>query len=207
MDIWGGLWLADYIGAFLSGGGSAVYYFHYMPEPMGRGFNSSPGTFGFFSADRDFRIKQPLAQFFVSQLLNLEWVKPGDGQHKVFPAASNVSDGAGHQLVTAYAVKRPDGEYSLLIVNKDQENEHAMNISFEDEQKKTAVTFSGTVNVTTFGKAQYAWHPELEGGKADPDGPAAKSTINAGPATSFVLPAASVTVVRGTLSGTKPAGK
>ena len=207
MDIWGGLWLADYIGAFLSGGGSAVYYFHYMPEPMGRGFNSSPGTFGFFSADRDFRIKQPLAQFFVSQLLNLEWVKPGDGEHKVFTAVSNVSDGAGHQLVTAYAVKRPDEEYSLLIVNKDQENEHAVNISFEDEQKKAAATFNGTVHVTTFGKAQYRWHPELEGGKADPDGPAAKSTVNAGPATSFVLPAASVTVIRGTLGGTKPAGK
>ncbi len=51
MDLWGGLWLAGYIGAFLGGGGNAVYYFHYLPLPMEPGHNGSPGTFGFFSAD------------------------------------------------------------------------------------------------------------------------------------------------------------
>jgi len=207
MDIWGGLWLADYIGAFLSGGGNAVYYFHYMPEPMGRGHNNSPGTYSFFSADRDYRIKQPLSQYFVSQLLNLEWVQPGDGVHKLFPAASDIRDGAGHVLVTAYAVLRPDGQWSLLIVNKDQENAHTVNISFEEEGRKTAATFVGPVSVTAFGKAQYAWHPDRNGGTADPDGPATKFTVNAGPSTSFALPAASVTVLRGVLAGAKPGAK
>jgi len=207
MDIWGGLWLADYIGAFLSGGGSAVYYFHYMPEPLGRGHNNSPGTFNFFSADRDLKIKQPLSQYFVSQLLNLEWVQPGDGVHRVFPAASDIRDAAGHVLVTSYAVLRPDGQWSLLIVNKDQENPYAVSISFDDGQKKSASTFSGPVSVTTFGKAQYAWHPDRNGGTADPDGPAAKSTVNAGALTQFTLPAASVTVLRGTLAVIKPSQK
>jgi hypothetical protein len=207
MDIWGGLWLADYIGAFLSGGGNAVYYFHYMPEPMGRGHNNSPGTFSFFSADRDFKIKQPLSQYFVSQLLNLEWVQPGDGAHKLFPAASDIRDGAGHVLVTSYAVLRPDGQWSLLIINKDQENAHTVTISFEDAEKKTAAAFTGPVSVTTLGKAQYAWHPERNGGTADPDGPAARSTVNAGPASNFMLPAASVTVLRGAISAAKPAAK
>jgi hypothetical protein len=207
MDIWGGLWLADYIGAFLSGGGSAVYYFHYMPEPLGRGHNNSPGTFNFFSADRDYKIRQPLSQYFVSQLLNLEWVQPGNGVHKVFPAASDIRDGAGHVLVTTYAVLRPDGQWSLLIVNKDQENLYTVNIAFDDTQKKTAATFAGPVSVTTFGKAQYAWHPDRNGGTADPDGPAAKSTVNAEAATQFTLPAASVTVLRGTIAATKPQQK
>ena len=207
MDIWGGLWLADYIGAFLSGGGNAIYYFHYMPEPMSRGHNNSPGTYSFFSADRDYRIKQPLSQYFVSQLLNLEWMQPGDGTHKLFPAVSDIRDGAGHALVTTYAAHRPDGQWSLLIVNKDQENEHTVSIAFEDAGKKTATTFSGPVSVTTFGKAQYAWHPERNGGTADPDGPALKSTVNAGSSTNFTLPAASVTVLRGTLAGAKPGAK
>jgi hypothetical protein len=207
MDIWGGLWLADYIGAFLSGGGKAVYYFHYMPEPMGRGHNNSPGTFNFFSADRDFKIKQPLSQYFVSQLLNLEWVQPGDGVHKLFPAASDIRDGAGHVLVTTYAVQRPDGQWSLLIVNKDQETAHTVSVSFEDAEKKAAAIFSGPVSVTTIGKAQYAWHPDRNGGTADPDGPAAKSTVNAGPSTTFTLPAASVTVLRGAISAAKPGAK
>ncbi len=207
MDIWGGLWLADYNGAFLSGGGSAVYYFHYMPEPIGRGHNGSPGTFNFFSADRHFKIKQPLSQYFVSQLLNLEWVQPGDGAHKIFPAASDIRDGAGHVLVTTYATLRPDGQWSLLIINKDQENAHTVSISFDDAAKKSAATFTGPVTVTTFGKAQYAWHPHLNGGTADPDGPALKSTAIATASTKFSLPAASVTVLRGVISAARAGAK
>ncbi len=201
VDIWGALWLADYIGAFLSGGGSAVYYFHYMPLGLGRGHNGSVGTFDMFSADKDRKIIQPMAQYFASQLINLEWVQPGDGAHRVFPAASDIRDGAGHVLVTTYAVLRPDGQWSLLVVNKDQENAHTVGISFEDAEKGTSGSFAGPVSVTTFGKEQYQWHPSTTAGTslgtADPDGPAVKSTVSAGVGTKFTLPAASVTVIRG----------
>src|SRR5258708_37036122 len=207
MDIWGGLWLADYIGAFLSGGGNAVYYFHYMPEPMGPGHNGSPGTFSFFSADKDFKIRQPLSQYFVSQLLNLEWVQPGDGAHKLFPAASDIRDRAGHVLVTTYAALRPDRQWSLLIINKDQENAHTVSISFDDKEQKTAAAFTGPLSLTTFGKAQYAWHPHLNGGTADPDGPALKSTAIAPASTKFSLPAAAVNGLPGVISAASAGAK
>jgi F5/8 type C domain len=207
VDVWGALWLADYIGAFLSGGGDAVYYFHYLPEGLGRGHNGSLGTFEFFSADKDFRIRQPLSQYFASQLINLEWVQPGDAAHKLFPTVSDVGDGAGHLLVTSYAVQRPDGQWALLIINKDQENSHTVGISFDDITKGTSAFFAGPVSVTTFGKDQYQWHPNLNGGTADPDGPAAKSTIKGEPGTKFTLPAASVTVIRGTVSTTETASR
>jgi hypothetical protein len=201
VDIWGALWLADYIGAFLSGGGDAVYYFHYMPLGLGRGHNGSVGTFDLFSADKDRKIIQPMSQYFASQLINLEWVQPGDGAHKVFPAASDIRDGAGHVLVTTYAVLRPDGQWSLLVINKDQENAHTVGISFEDVEKGTSAFFAGPVSVTTFGKDQYQWHPSTTGdtslGMADPDGPALQSTVNAGVGTKFTLPASSVMVIRG----------
>jgi hypothetical protein len=48
-----------------------------------------------------------------------------------------------------------------------------------------------------FGRAQYQWHPLVNGGTADPDGPAFTSVIDATPATRFTLPAASVTILRG----------
>lgn len=206
-DIYGALWLADYIGAFLSGGGDAVYYFHYLPLGLGRGHNGSVGTFDFFSADKDLKIEQPLSQYFASQLINLEWVQPGNGTHKVFAAASDVSDGAGHALVTAYPVLRPDGQWSLLVINKDQENAQTVGISFDDQEKRNSGSFTGTVSVTTFGKAQYQWHANVKGGTADPDGPALKSTVNAGAGTKFTLPAASVTVIRGSVAAAKPGAK
>jgi F5/8 type C domain len=208
VDVWGALWLADYIGAFLTGGGDAVYYFHYLPLGLHRGHNESVGTFGMFSTSGpDYKIQQPLSQYFASQLLNLEWVQPGNGMHKLFATRSDVRDGAGHGLVTAYAALRPDRQWSLLVINKDQENEHAVSISFDDADKKTAAAFSGAVSVTTFGKAQYAFHPKGATGTADPDGPPVKSSVNASAGTTFTLPAASVSVIRGTLGAFKASAK
>jgi hypothetical protein len=197
VDVWGALWLADYIGAFLSGRGDAVYYFHYLPLGIGRGHNGSMGTFEMFSADRERKIIQPLSQYFASQLINLEWMQPGDGAHRLFSATSDVVDGAGHVLVTAYVALRPDGQWSLMIVNKDQENAHAVNISFDDVEKGSSSHLAGPVDVISFGRDQYQWHATELGGMADPDGPAVKSTVTAGAATKFTLPAASVTVIRG----------
>ena len=128
-DTFGALWLADYVRAFLSNGGAGVSYFHYLPLGVGRGCNGSLGTFGMFSADRDLKIQQDLSQFFASQLINLEWIQPGNKPHKLFLSRSDVEYTAGHNLVTSYAALRPDGQWALMIVNKDQENSHAVKFS------------------------------------------------------------------------------
>ncbi len=201
VDIFGALWWSDYVGAFLEAGGKGVYYFHYIPEKLDRGCGgSSPGTFGMFTLNDDYQIQQRTSQYFSSQMINLEWVQPGSGEHKVFPAGSDIRDGAGHLLVTAYALLRPDGEWSLMLVNKDQENPHTVKIVFDDGKSKGDKSFTGSVKMATFGSKQYQWHSNIKGGTADPDGPAAHSTISAGPDTTFTLPKASVTVLRGTLA-------
>jgi len=219
MDMFAGVWLADYIGSFLNSGGNGVYYFHYLPLQMEHGCNDSPGTFGMFTVDANYQIQQPLSQFFTSQLINLEWVQPAAGEHLVFPAKSDIDDGAGHALVTAYAVKRPDGQWSLMAVNRDQQNPHRVRISFHDQAAQDASFFSGTVETSTFGTTQYKWHPaetrfmahsEHAGeqsvvantkGTADPDGPVMHSRQNAGKDAWYDLPAASVVVIRGKIGG------
>ena len=205
LDLWGGLWLADYIGAFLTGGGRAVYYFHYLPGVMGTGHNGSPGTFNFFSADRDLRIRQPLAQYFASQLINLEWLQPGNGEHRLFAATADAADGAGHALISAYPALRPDGSWALLIINKDQDNTHAVSVRFEDLAHHRLGTFTGRVASVVFSKAEYQWHPERDGGTADPDGPPTRATVEACADSTFNLPAASITVLRGRVAMTNSA--
>ena len=200
VEIFGALWWADYIGAFFAAGGNSVYYFHYIPLGLHPGCNESMGSFAMWSADANYQIGQPLAQFFSSQLINLEWVQPGSGVHRVFPATGDIQDEAGHQLVTAYALERPDGQWSLMVVNRDQENAHPVRIVFHDATANADRFFSGAVSVSTFGSAQYQWHPTEKGGFADPDGPVAKSTISANQSTSYELPKASITVLRGTLA-------
>ena len=197
VDIFGALWLADYVGSFFTAGGDGLYYFHYIPMGVRPGCNNSGGTFGFFNVDLKGQITQPLAQFFASQLVNLEWLKPGSEKHKLFAASSDVQDDAGHTLVTSYAVQRPDGDWALLIINKDQENAHSVRLRFRTADSKAESSFAGDVLSTVFGRAQYVWQPLKK--MADPDGPTVHSELHADATTLFELPAASITVLRGRL--------
>lgn len=215
-DIFAGLWLANYVGSFLNSGGNALYFFHDLPLQMERGCNNSLGTFGMFTVDANYKILQRLPQYFAARLINTQWVEPGNGVQKVYPAASDVEDGAGHSLVTAYALDRPDGQWAVMIVNSDQWNAHKVRIAFTSHGKP-AQAFSGPVQLSIFGRAQYAWHPvELQTmahyerinpaaetvyphGEADPDGPIVHETKTVDDATEYDLPAASIVVVRGSV--------
>jgi hypothetical protein len=217
-DIFAGVWLADYIGSVLNAGGKAVYFFHYLPLQMEPGCNSSPGTFGMFTVDANYQIQQSLAQFFVAQLINLEWVQSSGGEHQVFAATSDVGDGAGHELVTAYAVNRPDGNWGVMAVNRDQQNAHRVRIAFNGPADKET-SFAGPVEVSTFGSAQYQWHPAqtrfmahaenaaqptivaTTRGRADPDGPIVHTNLTAEKDTLYDLPPASIVVIRGRIGG------
>jgi hypothetical protein len=88
---------------------------------------------------------------------------------------------------------------SLLVINKDQLNAHAVRLKFSSDQGEKF--FSGPVSFVTFGSEQYRWHPSETGGNADPDGPAARSTISARGDTIYTLPKESITVIRGQLAG------
>jgi F5/8 type C domain-containing protein len=203
VDIFAALWWADFVGAFLEAGGNAVYYFHYIPLGQSLGcHNTSPGTFSMFTTTKDYELQQPTSQYFAGQMITQEWVQPGNGEHRTFPTASDIQDAAGHTLVTAYALLRPDGEWSVMMVNKDQWNAHSVQLVFGDEKNKKDRNLAGPVSVVTFGSEQYQWHSNIKGGTADPDGPPARATITATMGTSFNLPKASVTVIRGKLSVT-----
>ena len=197
VDIFGALWLADYVGAFLTAGGDALYYFHYIPLGVHPGCNNSASTFGMFALDEKHQITQPLSQFFASKLLNTEWLKPGGEVHEVYPAKSNIFDSAGHTLVTSYAVKRPDGQWSLLLINKDQENAHKVSVTFHNADTGRDTQFAGMTKVLTFGRDQYRWDPLRK--VADSTGVLEESVDVSNKM--IELPAASLVVLRGKIAG------
>jgi len=121
----------------------------------------------------------------------------------LFTATADVKDAEGHTLVTAYPVLRPDGNWSLLVVNKDHDSAHEVQIAFQDAEANTEDTFIGPVTAISFGKTQYQWHPNRKKGYADPNNPPAKSTLQANPNTLFTLPPASLTVLRGKITEPK----
>ncbi len=222
MDNFAGLWLADYIGSFLTAGGSGVYYFHYLPLASDLGCGNSPGTFGMFHVNKGYDKLQPLAQFFASELINTEWVQPGGGTHEVYASTPTYPDNANHWLVTAYSLHRPDDQWSVLLVNRDQSAAHKVRIVFGDPQTGKYNALKDEVHYTAFGSGEYAWHPspvrpmahplqlgELvispDLGYAEPDGPPKQATLTLKAGDEIEVPAATIVVVRGRL-GELPAG-
>lgn len=211
-NIFSGLWLADYIGSFLTNDGNAVYYFHDLPLQMEVGCNESLGTYGMFTVNADYEIQQKLAQFFAASLINHAWLGP-DGENKIYLATSNIVDDSMDTLVTAYAAEHPDHSWSVMLINKDQDNSHTIQLKFEGGAR-SEWHWIGPVKESIFGKAQYHWNPEHTDENAhlpamlghspmnfygtagaNPDGPIVHRTLDQ--ASEVTLPAASIVVLEG----------
>jgi F5/8 type C domain len=201
VDIFGALWLADSFGGFLTASGEATHYYHALPySPPHPACANSWGTYHMFMVDQNYRIRQRTSQFFAAQMMTQEWVQAGDEEHRLYTAASDVKDSEGHVLVTAYPLLRPDGQWSILLINKDYDNSHTVRIIFDDAGNGDH-WFRGPVAAISFGRAQYQWHPARKNGFADPDDPPVSYKLNGGPSSGYVLPAASITVLRGKVEG------
>ena len=150
-----------------------------------------------FTVDDHYQIQQKTAQFFSAQLITQEWAEPIDAEHRLYVASSDVKDANGHVLVTAYPLQRPDGQWSVMLINKDHDHPHQMRIIFQNAESKHETFFTGPVSMITFGKAQYQWHAARKKGYADPDGPPVTSQLKGGENALYDLPAASLTVLRG----------
>jgi F5/8 type C domain len=197
LDVFGALWVGETFPAFLTAGGKASYYHHALPYSTPHpACANSWGTYHMFTIDSRGFIRQPVAQFFAAQLLTQEWTLPGHDEHQVYRAQSDVKDGRDRLLVTAYAVHRPDGQWALMLINKDEDSPHRVRIVFENSADRKSAGFDGPVTVITFGREQYVWHPALADGYARPDGPPVTSTLPAA-TDGVILPPASMSVVRG----------
>jgi hypothetical protein len=131
----------------------------------------------------------------------LEWVQHRSGVHEMFPSLTGIQDAAGNVLVTSYAVHRPDGNWSIMLVNRDENDSHAVRVAFDDADGKRHGAFSGPVNVVTFGSEQYVWKNDGLNSRADPDNPPMGRAVDGNAQTTYVLPKASITVLRGKVKG------
>ena len=229
--IFAALWLADNVGSFFEGGGTAFYHSPIQPEPL------QPSCLGWatwsnFLSDREFNIRGYTSPYFAARMINFEWVQHRSGVHQMFPSSLVIKDDDGNQLVTSYALHRPDGSWSLMLVNRDESSAHSIRVAFDDIEALHAEThnsashnpsthnpatdnpatrdhasqdsathdhasFSGPVSVVTFGSEQYEWQNDGPNSHPDPNNFPRGFSVSANANTTFVLPKASITVLRG----------
>jgi hypothetical protein len=197
-DIFSALWLADNVGSFFAEGGALYIHSPIEPSVIEHGCQGW-AIWGNVLWDRQGKIIGYTAFYHASRMINREWVKHGSGTHHLYSVDVGIEDPAGNALVTSYAVRRPDGQWALLLINKDRDHAHPVRIAFESSGGTGH--FSGTIRMVTFGSEQYVWHGADATAHADPNLPPLVSSIDCSAQTVFTLPKASVTVLRGRVAG------
>jgi hypothetical protein len=197
ISIEGALLNADLVARFLTMGGDQAFLYGYTPSEVLHDNPCSAGQNMLFSMDEGGNITHRFATYFGAQLLTQEWTMPAGSWHEIYPAVANVRNAKGEQLVTAYAVYRPDGLWSLLLINKDPDRDYNLRVIFRNGANKVTSGFSGQVDLYQFSGAQY----ELNNVTNDPfpiKAEPPQHTVSEGSEIgSFAIPAYSVTVIRG----------
>ena len=203
--IFAALWLADNVGAFFEGGGALFTHSPIQPQGIQKTCLGWSSWSNFVSDEETLEIKGYTSPYFAAHMINLEWVQHRSGVHSMFPSSVNIKDADGNLLVTSYAVHRPDGNWSLMLVNRDEANSHAVQVAFDDASSKRQAAFTGPVTFVTFGTDQYVWINDGPNSHADPDNPPVATIMKGDSSTVFTLPKASVTVLRGKIGPVMPA--
>jgi len=164
ISIEGALLNADIVGKFLALGGDQVFLFGYTPAEMLRELPCTTGNNMMFSMEENGNVKHRFATYFGARLLTQQWLKPGDEAHELYPARSDVRDLSGNELVTAYAVRRPDGQWSVLLINKDPKRTFDASLMFRKGGSEGARGLAGDVDVYQYSSKQY----ELGGPENNP---------------------------------------
>jgi hypothetical protein len=188
------------VAQFFALGGETTYFYGLEPNWV---FQEHEGercdTWGnlmLFQFFDDWQIR-PVAAYHAMRLLTQEWAQPGGGAHSVFAAAGDLRDDKQRPLVTAYAVRRPDGRLSVLVLNKDPHRSLSVRLVTSTGGRARALV--GDLDVYQYSGKQFVWHfePGLRGhGYPKRNEPPEHYTEDAGGGAVVTLPPYSITVVR-----------
>jgi hypothetical protein len=185
---------ADIVGQFLTLGGDAAYLFGYGPNvPINQHLACAGyGNMMLWQADASGAARWPMPAYWAARMMTGDWAQPGGGAHEIWPAASADRDAKGRPWVTAYAVRRPDGRWGVMLVNRDSRRAHAVRLGFQTAEGWRGAY--GTARIVQYSPAQYAWRPDGPHGHPAKDLPPGRFARAADAV--IQLPASSLTVAQ-----------
>ena len=194
IDLEGALVNADSVARFLTLGGDVAYLYGYEASQVIKETECSAGNNMMFFLDDNGRAGTPTASYWGARMLAQEWVKPGDGMHEIYRAASDLENDQREQIVTAYALHRPDGLWSVMLINKDPSESHDLKVIFQNRSGAKA-SFASSIDIVQFSDAQYQLSADRNQPKPLKSNPPLQ--FSPGQASAISLPAYSLTVIRG----------
>ena len=197
VGIEGALLNADIVGNFLALGGDQAFLYGYTPGQIARDRDCTAGNNMLFSMNSGGDISYRFATYFGARLLTQEWLKPSDGWHEIYSVSLNLRHRKGESLLGVYSVHRPDGLWSLLLINKDPRRAYRVQVRFHNESTGMITSFAGPVDLFQFSPAQYVLSDDQNDPYPIKAEPPVHMVTPGAPMQSFELPAYSLTVIRG----------
>jgi hypothetical protein len=188
----------DIVGTFLTLGGAEAYLYGYEPADLepAKPRCDRWGNNALFVADTLGQVRWRTAVYHTVRMVTHDWTDPAGGAHALFPVAvadpRDTSDTSG-AAVTAYALRRPDRQWALLLLNKDSLHAARVRIRLAADTTSPGGAPRGPVDVVQFSAAQYVWRDDGPNSRPARSDPPARFRRDAD---DVVLPGYSVTVVR-----------
>jgi len=171
------IWECDAFGTFFEQGGAAFYR-----PAINNGTGGPYGSEGGPNGGGAYGTPE-YTPFTSAHMINFEWLEHGGGANQIFPATTDLLDAAGRKVITSYAVRRPDGNWSLMLVNHDLHAAHQIHLVIDDANH-VQHSFAGPVALVQYCNTpsenkNTSMTPSLDG--------------------MYTLPIGSITVIRGKL--------
>jgi hypothetical protein len=149
VDLPGAIFNTEFVADFLAEGGAAAYF--YGLEPGAIFAEPRPchqyGNLLLFLGDDDHNMRAKLATYHAANLLTRTWLAR-QGIHDLYAVTGTTP------LLRAWGVRRPDGTFAILIINKDAN--HPVTIRVDNWTD---------VAVTQFSPREYVWRANAEEGR------------------------------------------
>jgi hypothetical protein len=179
VDLPGALLNTDFAAQFLSLGGDAAFLYGYEPNVLLK----EPGCAGWgnnllVQSDDQYRILDRVATYHAVRLVTQDWLQPVNEPQQLY-RTTVVLHGGPHTSLTAYAVRRPDGRWGMLLLDKDPRRPLTVDVRFTG---RGAPTFRSGAHLFHFGPDQYQWRPNGENGRPARSLPPVQTRARAGQA-------------------------
>ena len=192
IDIEGALLNADSVANFLLLGGDQTFLYGYEPNEILDEAKCTHGNNMLFLIGDDGKIAYRMPTYYAAVLLTHEWANPRGGIHELYQATTD------DPLISAYAAMRPDRLWSVMLINRDPDNAREVRIEFDCEEPGCPGLqpgySSGALDFYQYSRKQYQLGDDSIPRRDDPP---EHQRLKLDAATTFKLPAYSLTVVRG----------
>jgi len=156
-EIEGALMYADILGEFLECGGDKNFLYGYEPAYLQQSYPCAGyGNNILFGLASEGSIKYKTAAYYGTKMITENWATPADSVLEIYPYKTNVFNRKKDPLISVYPLRKPDGKWSVMLINKDPARMWSVDIRIENTNSNQLTNYSFH-HLIQYSKQQYHW--------------------------------------------------